>query len=259
MAMLALLGSPGTPLVVTRRVPFTPRSARMKYGSRVARFIAISGAVKKAMVEGGIDAGRIDVVYSGIARTSSTAPPRDWRGELGWPEESVVCGVVGAMTVEKGIDTLDPIGRAIPQQAQALVRLVLLGGDAAGIGTVGDIPAYRAGFVEEIGPAVAGLDILLHPSRAEGLGTAVLDAMSAGVPPIAFAVGGLTEVIGDGDSGILVPPADTREFAASTARLVLDRELRSQLGAAARERAKSFGADEMTKGVEAVYYRLLRG
>jgi glycosyltransferase involved in cell wall biosynthesis len=124
---------------------------------------------------------------------------------------------------------------------------------------VGGIPAYRAGFVDEIGPAVAGLDILLHPARAEGLGTAVLDAMAAGIPPVAFAVGGLTEVIADGESGILVPPADTREFAASTARLVLDEDMRARLGAAAGQRAKSFGADEMTKGVEAVYYRLLRG
>lgn len=259
MAMLALLGQRGIPLVVTRRVPFTPRSARIKYGNRVARFIAISEAVKKAMVDGGVDAGRIDVVHSGIAKPSTPAPPRDWRAELGWPAESVVCGVVGAMTVEKGTDMLESIGRALPEEARDLVRLVLLGGDAAGTGSVGGIPAYRAGFVEAITPAVAGLDILLHPSRAEGLGTAVIDAMAVGVTPVAFAVGGLTEVIIDGENGLLVPPEDTGQFAASTARLVLDKDLRSRLGAAASERAKAFGADQMTKGVEAVYYRVLRG
>ena len=259
MAMLALLGQREIPLVVTRRVPFTPRSARIKYGNRVARFIAISEAVRKAMVEGGIDSGRIDVVHSGIVIPSTQPPPRDWRAELGWPAESVVCGVVGAMTVEKGTDMLESIGRAIPEEARRLVRLVLLGGEAAGIASIGGIPAFRAGFVEAIAPAVSGLDILLHPSRAEGLGTAVIDAMSVGVPPVAFAVGGLTEVIIDGVSGLLVPPEDTGGFAASTARLVLDLDLRGRLGATAGERAKSFGTDEMTNGVEAVYYRVLRG
>lgn len=259
IAMLALVGRRGIPLIVSRRVPFTPRSARVKYGPRVARFIAISEAVRKAMVEGGVSAGRIDVVHSGIATPPIATTPRDWRAELGWPAETVLCGLVGAMTVEKGIDMLDSICRALPEEARKLARLVLLGGEAEGIASVGGVPAYRAGFVEAITPAVAGLDILLHPSRAEGLGTAVLDAMAVGVPPVAFAVGGLPEVIIDGESGFLVPPEDTRGFAESTARLVLDPALRSRLGAAAGERAKAFGTDEMTKGVEAVYHRLLRG
>jgi len=259
MAMLALMGRRGTPLVVSRRVPFTPRSARLKYGPRVARFIAISEAVKKAMVDGGVEAGRIDVVHSGIDKPSTAAPPRDWRKELGWPAESVLCGMVGAMTVEKGTDLLEPICRAIPAEARELVRLVLLGGEAGGIVSIGGIPAYKAGFVEAITPAVAGLDIMFHPSRAEGLGTAVLDAMAVGVPPVAFAVGGLREVITHGESGFLVPPEDSREFAASAARLVLDRDLRSRFGTAARKRASAFGADKMTEGVEAVYNRVLRG
>lgn len=259
MAMLALVGQSGIPLVVTRRVPFTPRSAGIKYGNRVTRFIAISDAVKKAMIEGGVGGGRIDVIHSGIANPSTAAPQRQWREELGWPVDSVVCGIVGAMTAEKGTDMLEPISRDIPEEVRRRVRLVLIGGGASGMGSIGGIPAYSAGFVEEITPAVAGLDILLHPARAEGLGTAVLEAMAVGVPPVVFAVGGLTEVIVDGENGLLVPPEDTRQFAASTARLVIDQGLRSRLGAAARERAKTFGADEMTKGVEAVYHRLLRG
>ena len=65
--------------------------------------------------------------------------------------------------------------------------------------------AFSAGFVEDIIPAVAGLDVLWHPSRAEGLGTSVIDAMALGVPPIAFAVGGITEVVEHEFSGLLVP------------------------------------------------------
>ena len=105
---------------------------------------------------------------------------------------------------------------------------------------------------------MAGLDILLHPSRAEGLGTSVLDAMALGKPPVAFATGGLPEVIEDGLSGLLVPPFDTSRFASALATLVRDADLRHRLGQGAKERAKSFDSREMTKGTELVYNRVLQ-
>ncbi len=259
LSMLALLGQNRVPLIVTRRVPFTPRSARLKYGGRIARFIAISHAVRDAMVNGGIDAARIDVVHSGIALPTAVVTPRDWRAERGWTAETVVLGVVGAMTAEKGIDMLESIGAHIQPDARSRTRIVMLGGESSGNLSFAGIPVWRAGFIEDISPAVAGFDLLIHPSRAEGLGTAVLDAMAVGVPPLAFAVGGLTEVIEGGKSGILVPPGDVSAFAAECTRLILDPRLRQRLGKAAAERAQSFDAAEMTKGVEAVYNRVLRG
>jgi glycosyltransferase involved in cell wall biosynthesis len=258
LAMLALLGRGEIPLVVTRRVPFTPRSARLKYGERVARFIAISGAVKAAMVDGGIDPLRIDVVHSGITLPQGAVTPRDWRHELDWPANSVICGVAGAMTTEKGVDVLDSAVTRMPKEVRDRVRIVLLGGTAAGMGDIGGCPAFRAGFVEDIEPAMAGLDLLLHPSRAEGLGTSVIDAMALGKPPVAFATGGLPEVIEDGRSGLLVPPFNTSAFGAASARLIGDEDLRRRLGEGAKERAKSFDSREMTKGTELVYHRVLQ-
>lgn len=258
LAMLALLGRSEIPLVVTRRVPFTPRSARLKYGERVARFIAISAAVKAAMVEGGIEPSRIDVVYSGITLPQGAVTPRDWRGELNWPASSVICGVVGAMTAEKGMDVLDPILRRMPKEARDRARIVLLGGSISGMADIGGCPAFRAGFVEDIEPAMAGLDLLLHPSRAEGLGTSVLDAMALGKPPVAFAIGGLTEVIEDRRSGLLVRPFDTPAFASASAALIADANLRHRLGQGAKDRAKSFDSRGMTEGTELVYNRVLQ-
>ena len=259
VAMVAQLGRRDIPLVVTRRVAFTPRSVRVKYGDRVTRFIAISRAVRDAMVAGGIDPGRIDVVHSGIPIAAGPIEPRDWRVERGWPANSVICGVVGAMTAEKGVDLLKSIAGLLPSESRDRARLVLLGGHARGAIAIGGIPAFSAGFVGEIDPAVAGLDVLLHPSRTEGLGTAVLDAMSLGVPPVAFGVGGLTEVIVNEESGLMVPAGDTAAFANAADRLIRDSELRHKLGSAARTRARTFDAAEMTKGTEAVYYRVLSG
>lgn len=257
LAMVALLGNRDIPLVVTRRVPFTPRSARVKYGDRVARFIAISRAVRDAMVAGGIDSSRIDIVHSGISLPDHPVDPRDWRAELGWPSSTVICGVVGAMTAEKGIDMLEGVARALPSNLRERSRLVLLGGRARGAIDIGGIAAFSAGFVDEIEAAVAGLDVLWHPSRAEGLGTAVLDAMALGVPPVAFAVGGLTEVIVNEESGLLVPAGDIAAFAGAAGHLIADPALRRRLGNAARTRARAFDATEMTQGTEAVYYRVL--
>jgi hypothetical protein len=96
VALAALVGRRTIPLVVTRRVAFVPRG-RIKYGPRVARFIAISNAVKDALVAGGVDAQRIDVVYSGVPKPVIQRV-RDWRNECGWPAETVLCGVVGAMS-----------------------------------------------------------------------------------------------------------------------------------------------------------------
>jgi glycosyltransferase involved in cell wall biosynthesis len=257
--MIALLGRNEMPLVVTRRVPFPPRSVRVKYGSRVTRFIAISNAVKDAMVEGGVDAARISIVHSGIAHRSSKVEPRDWRAELGWETGSVIVGIVGAMTAEKGLDFLQAIGNAMPASARKKARVILLGGTAGAIHEAGGLTVHSAGFVSDIDPAVQGLDVLWHPSRAEGLGTSVIDAMSLGVPPVAFATGGLPEVIEDDVSGILVPPGDPAAFATAAARMIEDSELRARLGAGAIQKAKTFDAVEMTKGTEAVYDEVLSG
>lgn len=251
IALAALLGRRQLPLIVTRRVPFIPRG-RLKYGRRVARFIAISGAVRDALIAGGVDANRIDLVYSGVPQPA-VPTARDWRIECRWPPDSVVCGIVGAMTAEKGVSTLAEIGARLPDDIRARMRLVLLGGQAAGAQSVGGIAAFRAGFVDEIHAAMAGLDILLHPSSAEGLGTAVIDAMSLGVPPIAFRVGGLPELIEDQRSGMLVPAGDVAAFAAATERLVQDAAFRRQLAAGGPARASEFSVDRMIRGTQAVY------
>ncbi len=259
LAMIALVGRREIPLIVSRRVPFQPKAVRLKYGERVTRFIAISNAVKNAMMAAGIDPDRISVVHSGVAPRIKPVTPRDWRGELGWSAETVVCGVVGAMTAEKGIDSLAAIGRALPAHVRDRTRLILIGGAKAESSSLGGIITHSPGFIDDVDPAVVGLDILWHPSKAEGLGTAVIDAMALGVPPIAFSVGGIPEVIEDGVSGRLVPPGDNETFATSAASLIEDADLRARLAAGAKLRAKTFDAAEMTKQTEAVYHEVLSG
>lgn len=255
IARLALLGQRNTRLVVTRRVSFPPKHVRFKYRRGVDAFIAVSNAVKASMVKAGVPASRIDVVYSGVA-TPVVKRPRNWRRERGWPASSVVCGIVGAMAQEKGLDMIGGIARRLPGEVFGRTRLVLLGGKGKGGTTVAGVEGFDAGFIEEIHDAIAGLDILWHPARSEGLVTSVIDAMALGVPPIAFAVGSLPEIIENGKSGRLLPPGDVPAFARAAEELIKDGTLRAKLADGARARAREFDANTMIHCTAEVYQRV---
>ena len=258
IARIALFGKRKTRLIVTRRVAFPPKQVRLKYRHGVDAFIAISQAVRNVMINAGVPGARIEVVYSGVP-APQVKRPRNWRKERGWPPSSVICGIVGAMTQEKGLDMVGGIARRLPGELFRRTRLVLLGGKGKGGTTVSGVEGFDAGFVEEIHEAVAGLDVLWHPARSEGLGTSVIDAMALGVPPIAFAVGGLPEVIEDGKSGLLVPPGDTTGFVRAAAALISDDGLRSMLGEGAKLRAREFDSKRMIERTAEVYDRVIAG
>jgi glycosyltransferase involved in cell wall biosynthesis len=258
IARLALFGKRKTKLVVTRRVASPPKQVWIKYRHGIDAFIAISNAVKTSMVKAGVPASRIEVVYSGVP-APAVRRPRNWRRERGWPASSVICGIVGAMTQEKGLEVVSGIARRLPGELFRRTRIVLLGGKGKGGTTISGVESFDAGFVEEIHDAVSGLDVLWHPARSEGLGTSVIDAMALGVPAIAFAVGGLPEVIEDGKSGLLVPPGDVTGFVRAAAALISDDGLRGMLAEGARQRSREFGSQRMIERTAEVYNRVLAG
>jgi glycosyltransferase involved in cell wall biosynthesis len=222
----------------------------------VARFIAISGAVRDGLAAGGVDAVRIAVAYPGVSARAPEAP-RDWRTECGWPAHVVVAGITGPASHERGRDSLVRLLESIPRNALDRLGVIVLGGHAQGAGEIAGVRAFRAGYVHDVARALAGLDLLLHTGGSDGLGTAVVEAMALGVPSIAYDAGGLGEVIDHGVDGVLVPDGDRAAFAARTAELVLDGARRAALGRAGPACARRYAPEVMVDTILRTYRDVL--
>jgi len=100
------------------------------------------------------------------------------------------------------------------------------------LGRRGDVPRL-----------LAAIDLVLMPSQSEGLGLAAIEAVAAARPVIAFAVGGLPEVVADGVNGRLVPPGDCRAFAGAVVETLRDPSRRLSYARGAASSAQRFGLE----------------
>src|SRR5207253_6815553 len=110
----------------------------------------------------------------------------------------------------------------------------------AGDGPLRERVPGALGFVphDELGPLYDRAAVVAVPSRREGFGVVCAEAMAHGRPVVASAVGGLLDLVVDGETGLLVPPRDPPALRAALDRLLDDPLLRARLGAAGRERIR---------------------
>lgn len=164
--------------------------------------------------------------------------------------EAVWACFAGRLVPEKGLDLLlnafhDIAGRA-PQ-----ARLLLLGdGDqraaletqARQLGLQEKV--HFAGSVEDTAPYLRACDLYVQPSFTEGLPIAMLEAMACGLPTLATAVGGVTDLLRDGQNGLVIPAHDGERLTTQLERLFTSTELRAALGGPARQDVVNYCAIE---------------
>ena len=246
----------GRPVVVTRRVAFALR--RPGPWRQAARVVAISEAVRAQLVTDGVSPERITVVRSALDLSAvRTAIPGGFRARLGLDEQAFLVAAVAALTPEKGLDVL-VAAAALLAEGRPRVHWLIAGVgplagalEAAAARQGASSTVHLLGHLDDPTALLAEADCCVMPSRSEGFGTAILDAMALGKAVVASAVGGIPEVVGS--SGVLVPSGNPRALAEAVAGLSEDPARRAALGSAARARAGDFGSDRMAREMVAVY------
>jgi L-malate glycosyltransferase len=122
-------------------------------------------------------------------------------------------------------------------------------------------PATRPRFLglrDDLDRLLPQCSLLVQPSWFEGLSNAILEAMAAGLPVVATAVGGSPELVQHGRTGLLVPLRDPAALADAIATVLDDPERGMEMGALGRQRvAEHFSIEQMVRSTEALYERLL--
>jgi glycosyltransferase involved in cell wall biosynthesis len=212
-------------------------------------------------------AAQYRTVPSGVptAELRAQAPGRAAaRAALGVPPEAFVIGGLGRLVPVKGFDVLV---RALPTVVAAVpsARVLLVGDgpDRAALEAqaaalhVGD-RLRITGATGDVARWLAACDVLAAPSRNEGMGRALVEAMALGVPVVAAAVGGIPTVVADGECGRLVASEDAGALAEALVELGVDEALCAKLGAAAVRRAEAFSVGVANAAMRAIYDELAR-
>jgi glycosyltransferase involved in cell wall biosynthesis len=217
----------GTDVELARRARPLARAVLRRARLAVCASHALADAARE------LGAREVRVIPSGV-----DLPERV--GEEAEPPEVLF---VGRLSREKGILEL-------VQAADGLPLVV------AGDGPLREQVPQARGFVPHhaLGPLYERAAVVAVPSHREGFGVACAEAMAHGRPVVASAVGGLLDLVVDGETGVLVPPRDVPALRGALERLLADRELRRRLGEAGRERIReSFSWPAVTDATIAAY------
>lgn len=221
----------------------------------------------RQLARSGVARERISVRHNSVgpAEQVGAGEVEALRRRLGLAAGERVILAVGRLSREKGhadlVEALGAMRRLSPGQDFKLV----IAGDgpereraesAAAAAGVADRVVF-AGHTNDVRPFYALADVLALPSHSEGSPLVLLEAMAAGLPVVATRVGGVPEIVADGESALLVEPRDARSLAAALARALADEGLSRALAANASARvAAHFSPESQARSLVEIYSRL---
>lgn len=275
---LALMGIPREriPLLITKHNDerFCKAPGQRLLGRWVAKraeaVIAISDSVKRYVIGAplGLPVSKVQTIHYGIdvARFRETGDEngREVRRRWGVSESTMLVGFVGRFVFQKSIETLLEGFAQFLQDSGMEAQLALVGkgelenqlrARAKQLGI-----AHRViwpGFQNEVSGVMRAFDVLAITSRYEGFGLVIAEAMASARPVIGTRVSAIPELVEDGKTGLLVPPADPASVALALARLA-DPDFRRDLGRAGQQRVQTeFHLDRMCERTDELYRRLM--
>jgi glycosyltransferase involved in cell wall biosynthesis len=204
---------------------------------------------------------RPNVVYPGVP-----VPGADRRFAGSRPHANPVVGTARRLVTVKGVVFLIRAVAALRAEFPE-IRLEVAGTGPERVNLENEARLLNAsdcvsflGWQDDIDSLLARWDIFVMPSLQEGFGIAALEAMAAGLPVVATTVGGVPELVDDGQTGWLVPPGDSAALAHRLRELLLDPDQRRVMGAAGQARARQhFSTNRMVSDISKIYDRLLAG
>lgn len=205
--------------------------------------VAVAQGVKDHLTAQGVASKRIPLLYYGIdlERYSNPLPTAEAKKRLGLPAEARTVGVVGHLSERKGHRfLLEALHRAQdktgPVHALFAGEGVLEGALREQAGELGLADrVHFLGFRRDVVDVVSAFDVFVLPSMKEGLSIAVMEAMALRRPVIATAIAGMPEVVHDGETGLLVPAADSEALSKALERMFCDRNLSEKFARSGRE------------------------
>lgn len=250
--------------LLMERNPFV--RATLRWIAKQSRFIiAVSRAVEQSLAHMGLPTSKLATLHGGIdPQLFQKLPDRErvrrgFHVEIGKP----IILAAGRFVYEKGFDlaiqAMETVWQKVPEaelwlagegpENTRLVRLAIHSSQPSKI--------RFFGYWTEIGEMYAACDLLVAPSRREGQGLVILEAMICRIPIVATRVGGLAEMIQDGESGLLVPIEDPEALGEAIARLLTQPELAQHLIQKAQAVVQRFDIRPITGQIAQYYDRLL--
>lgn len=207
-----------------------------------------------------------ETIHNGIVLTPSVARNGHMRQSLGFADNDVVLIYAGRMSTDKGLAILATAMQRVVQSGQVSLKLLLVGDGPDSVeiracfqSLIDSRHVVMTGRRDDVDALNALSDIFVFPSFHENLSFALLEAMNAGLPVIATAVGGNVEIVVDGETGYLVPAGDAESLAQRIMELTADASLRERMGRAGRARLEScFSAETMISRTDDLYRSLLK-
>lgn len=258
-------------VIGVRRVDFTIGRgwfSRWKYtSSRVDRVICISEAIRRVMQGCGVPGDKLGVIRSAIDpdRFAAAVSPPGFRRRWDVPDDHLIVGTVAAFVGHKDYPNLIRAARHVLDRFPAATFFAV--GSGAGeaaarelAGELGVLDRFRfTGQQEDVGAFLKSFDLFVQPSKMEGLGTSVLDAMSVGLPVVGTDAGGIPEMIDSGCDGLIVPRQNSLALGLAIVSLLEDTRLRETMRLSARQKAQVFSAGNLVERYLNLYQEITTG